>query len=48
MTRVIITLDIYTEVYTQVCFLEFYAVKWLKQQGGMFEAMTMACWFCTQ
>ena len=30
--------------YTQVCFLEFYNVKWLKQQGVMFEAMTMACY----
>ena len=29
--------------YTQVCSLEFYTVKWLKQQGVMFEAMTMAC-----
>ena len=27
----------------RVCFLECYTVKWLKQQGVMFEAMTMAC-----
>ena len=29
--------------YTQVCSLEFYYVKLLKQQGVMFEAMTKAC-----
>ena len=27
--------------YTQVCSLEYCTVKWLKQQGVVFEAMTM-------